>query len=258
MTRIRATRADFVLDVGSGHFPHSTADILVDRFIEDIEGEGHRGHKKLVRDRPLVCADVQALPFKDKSFSYVICNQVLEHVGDPVRALAELTRVGRRGFLSVPSEFEEFICPAAEHRWVFALRDGTLLIKPKQAKHRYGLDMYGGVFHHLHGQTDFRRLSLRRPNLFAVELEWENNISYRFFENDEPFYDYHDPRSIERLIQPVPADGLEHALKRWVRINLDLSQMYQLTRLRARLRHLLKTTLAKGGTRPHELSDSRR
>ncbi|MEU1278096.1 methyltransferase domain-containing protein [Streptomyces sp. NPDC005805] len=42
-------------------------------------------------------ADVHALPFPDDSFDVVHAHQVLQHVGDPVRALRELRRVCRPG-----------------------------------------------------------------------------------------------------------------------------------------------------------------
>lgn len=42
-------------------------------------------------------ADVHDLPFADDSFDLVHAHQVLQHVGDPVRALAEMRRVCRPG-----------------------------------------------------------------------------------------------------------------------------------------------------------------
>lgn len=50
-------------------------------------------------------ADLHRLPFQSASFDKVICNQVLEHVDDPVAVLGELARVLRQGgrlYLSVP------------------------------------------------------------------------------------------------------------------------------------------------------------
>jgi SAM-dependent methyltransferase len=45
--------------------------------------------------------DIQALPFADGSFSLVVHSETLEHVDDPVRALAECRRVlNRRGTLA--------------------------------------------------------------------------------------------------------------------------------------------------------------
>src|SRR6478736_4711669 len=42
-------------------------------------------------------ADVQALPFDDGAFDYVVCRHVLQAVADPARALAEIVRVLKPG-----------------------------------------------------------------------------------------------------------------------------------------------------------------
>jgi SAM-dependent methyltransferase len=51
----------------------------------------------LEADVPYIVGDVTALPFGDESFDAVTMYQVLEHVADPRRALAEAARVLRRG-----------------------------------------------------------------------------------------------------------------------------------------------------------------
>ena len=123
--RVRAHRSDLVLDVGSGGHPHPRADVLVEYFISDNR---HRNERGLVRDRPLVCADICSLPFSDDTFGYVVCNQVVEHIPDAPGALRELSRVGHRGFVAMPTEFLEFISPHNEHLWVFARNGETLLL----------------------------------------------------------------------------------------------------------------------------------
>jgi len=45
--------------------------------------------------------DLQALDLPDESISIVICNHVLEHVGDPDRALSEIARVLRPGGIAI-------------------------------------------------------------------------------------------------------------------------------------------------------------
>jgi SAM-dependent methyltransferase len=48
-------------------------------------------------------ADIEKLPFADKSFDYVVCCETLEHVVNPIHTLNELARVCRqRIFLTVP------------------------------------------------------------------------------------------------------------------------------------------------------------
>lgn len=49
--------------------------------------------------------DVTSLPFEDRSFDLVVCNEVLEHLPHPEMALSEIQRVTRRYcMLSVPHE----------------------------------------------------------------------------------------------------------------------------------------------------------
>jgi ubiquinone/menaquinone biosynthesis C-methylase UbiE len=49
--------------------------------------------------------DIYRLPYADESFDLVLCLEVLEHLSEPERALAELCRVARRDLVvSVPSE----------------------------------------------------------------------------------------------------------------------------------------------------------
>lgn len=50
-------------------------------------------------------ASVDHLPFADRSFNLVVCCEVLEHLRDPRRGLAEVARVARRAVLvSTPRE----------------------------------------------------------------------------------------------------------------------------------------------------------
>ena len=48
--------------------------------------------------------NILSLPFQEKSFDYVVSNQVLDHVeGDPQRAIDETLRVLRPGGLAIHS-----------------------------------------------------------------------------------------------------------------------------------------------------------
>lgn len=107
---------DRVLDIGSGDYPFPLATVLADRYLTPSE---HR-HGSIVRDgKPLVIADVAWLPFRDKAFDFVYCSHVLEHVDDPVRACAELMRVGKRGFIETPTMGKDVLFAWARemHKW---------------------------------------------------------------------------------------------------------------------------------------------
>ena len=70
----------------------------------------------------LTCGDVMALPFEDASFDVVHAHQVLQHLADPVGALAEMRRVTRPGGIvavrdAVYSAMTWFPEPAGMEQW---------------------------------------------------------------------------------------------------------------------------------------------
>ncbi len=82
---------DRVLEIGSGNRPRKRSNVLCDKFVAD-NTERSGGDNIVIDVRPFVVADGLALPFKDKSFDYVISSHILEHVDDPHGFVKELTR----------------------------------------------------------------------------------------------------------------------------------------------------------------------
>lgn len=54
-------------------------------------------------DHPVMLGDLEAMPFEDESFGTVLCTEVLEHVPNPDKALAEIRRVLRPGGILIGS-----------------------------------------------------------------------------------------------------------------------------------------------------------
>lgn len=82
------------LEIGCGDryydkfFPHKTS--------VDTDPDRH----------PDLIADAHHLPFADREFSVVICTEVLEHLSDPVQAIAEINRVlKQKGKLILSTRF---------------------------------------------------------------------------------------------------------------------------------------------------------
>ena len=96
-----------VLDIGGWGKPFPRADWVVDvkdyatRGVYGSEpGEERFGLKTWVqRD---ICA-AEPLPFEDEQFDFVVCSHTLEDVRDPVWVSSEINRVGRAGYIEVPS-----------------------------------------------------------------------------------------------------------------------------------------------------------
>lgn len=105
-----------LLDIGSGRgaflwpllhafpsLPVTCVDVL-DYRVADIQAVQRGGIERL----NALKADVIALPFADQSFDVVTMLEVLEHIPDTRRALAEVCRVARRFvILSVPSKEDD-------------------------------------------------------------------------------------------------------------------------------------------------------
>lgn len=107
---------DRVLDIGSGGSPSPCATVLFDRFLEPTR---HRDDNLVRGDKPLILGDIDSLPFRDRSFDFIYCSHVLEHVENPVGACAEIMRVGRRGFIETPTMGKDalFVWAKNRHKW---------------------------------------------------------------------------------------------------------------------------------------------
>src|SRR3989344_6715828 len=92
---------DLVLDLGSGDKPFWRADVIVDKYLED-DRQRSSGPVLLDKNKLFIKADVENLPFKDKVFDFVYCSHLLEHVENPVKAINEITRVAKKGYIEVP------------------------------------------------------------------------------------------------------------------------------------------------------------
>ena len=109
-------RSQRVLDIGSGGHPFPHATLLVERFLELSR---HRYDPLVTAGKPLILADIECLPFGDKSFDFVYCSHLLEHVDHPVKACSEIMRVGRRGYIETPTFGKDALFAWAKnmHKW---------------------------------------------------------------------------------------------------------------------------------------------
>lgn len=92
---MRTEEKELVLEIGSGISPVFTS---WDRVVySDVSASALKMLKKIHGRGQYVVADAMNLPFEDGMFSHVIASEVLEHLEDDRRALAEIARVTRPG-----------------------------------------------------------------------------------------------------------------------------------------------------------------
>lgn len=166
-------KTDLVLEIGSGNNPNPRSDILCDRYVHD--NSERAGEFDIVIDRPFIVADGYRLPFADKTFDYVICSHILEHMDDPKAFLAEVTRVGKAGYIEVPSAVSERVFGWDIHHWHCGRRGNTLVLQRKTEG-----EQFGGFFHRLIADTIwFRRFFEEHEDTWYVRLEWKGTILLR-------------------------------------------------------------------------------
>jgi len=100
---------DRILDVGAGEgiMTDYLARSLPDRHVEALEYEleGCEAHRKAFPHVTVTQGSIYELPWQDDSYEVLTAFEVLEHIDDPLRALAEMARVARRHIVvTVPYE----------------------------------------------------------------------------------------------------------------------------------------------------------
>lgn len=125
LDRIRLAPGDRILDLGCGQGRHALQAYVTDRVHAvglDMNpnrlSEARRQLEGLAQDDPerrlsFLVGDGMKLPFSDASFDKVICAEVLEHLHDYERVVAEVRRILRPGgvlAVSVPRFGPEWLC----------------------------------------------------------------------------------------------------------------------------------------------------
>ncbi len=175
--RIPVRRDDLVIDIGGGDQPHWRADVIVDRYPESDSGSQRFLGGSMRADRPVFAVDAGDLPFRTGSFDYAVCSHTLEHVPDPIAAIAEMCRVAKRGYVEVPDVSMAKIQDFPTHLWWCSLEGDTLVFR---AKSRRAFDQ---DIDRLMSETSMRegilRLANRNFDRCIIALRWEGEISVR-------------------------------------------------------------------------------
>lgn len=139
-----------VVDIGGWACPFNRADYVMDAepfdtrgYYRTFGGAPSQGGavERFSRDRWIVrdLCEHTPYPFADNSVDFVICSHTLEDVRDPLWVCAEMMRIGKAGYIEVPSREWE-TCRGHEsartaglshHRWLIDVAEArvTFLMK---------------------------------------------------------------------------------------------------------------------------------
>ncbi len=221
----RLSAGDVVLDIGGWARPFNRANYVIDQ--ESYETRGHYGlpaqggQREHFSSATWIRRDLctrEPYPFADKSIDFVICSHTLEDLRDPLWVCSEIVRIGRAGYLEVPSRIAESsrgIEPGqvgwSHHRWLI---DFIPAAGAAPAAARFMMK-----YHKIHSHW---RLSL--PPRFLRRLPPEGHVQWLFWDDTFQFSEtiVHGAPNIEaelarfvERVRPYPRARL--AADRWLR-----------------------------------------
>jgi hypothetical protein len=175
---------DVVLDIGGWARPFNRANYVLD--AEPYETRGFYGPSRPAQggrveyftkeswfQRDICHKD--PFPFSDKEIDFIVCSHTLEDIRDPLWVCSEMIRVGKAGYIEVPSRLAESsrgVEPGqvgwSHHRWLIDIDDSSLRFLMK-----YHLI-------HSHWRFSFPRRFLRSvPEERTVSwLFWQDSFKY--------------------------------------------------------------------------------
>ncbi len=202
-----------VLEVGGGHNPHKRSNVIVDKFIDS---NYHRsGDVKVLKNQKFIHADGENLPFKDKEFDFVICNQVLEHVENPEKFLNEQARVSKGGYIEVPSLIGEYLHPKESHKWLILEMDSKLILVDKEKVGFKPTHDLGDVFLHYMPKNSigYKIMQYTHGNIQTIRYEWEDNIEFIVNPTEEKYLKYFQNKwTLEEIQNFLPKRSLSGEL----------------------------------------------
>jgi len=166
-----------VLDIGSGGDPFPSSTVLAERYLQPV----FRAESLVTDSKPLVVADIHALPFPAKSFDFVYSAHVLEVIEDPIRASKEIMRVGKRGYIETPTQGKDVLFAWARNlqKWHVVAIASNLCF-----------------FEYSNRQLQGINSDVWRQLIFS---EWEHPLQDAFWSNQDVFnvmFQWHDRFSV--------------------------------------------------------------
>ena len=158
----------------SPHFNSSNSDLVIAEYdankyattVSDILDLSNH-----YKDKSFVKITEKKLPFKDKEFDFVIASHVVEHVEDISYFLNELSRVGKRGYIEVPTRLEDNLVfeNKKDHIWHLVFDDVNNQINISKKQQYFEPVLTVGSIKKF---NEYFRESL------VIELSWEDSIQF--------------------------------------------------------------------------------
>ena len=141
-------------------------------------------HSKSYPGRKFIQWDVnKKTPFKDKEFDFVISCHIAEHIINPQEFCKELTRIGKKGYIEVPTPlFDNLVSginqPPLGHKWWVTLDDpNETIIFVKRIN----------IIENTVEIPEYNKLRPFFKESCVTEIYWEDNVDMKY---GNPIFDY--------------------------------------------------------------------
>lgn len=183
-------RKALVVDIGSGDKPFWRADVFVDDLsLGDVQ---RASESSTIHDMGyFVNANVNQLPFSDKAFDFSFCSHLLEHVTDPEKAIKEITRVSKAGYIEIPNGIIESVQPFISHIWFVYINRKKLIFVRKSVRMNDILTNNENKF--------FTEINKAKEPF--IRLYWKNRIEYEVIDDLDEGEKYYSPSKLPKKIK---------------------------------------------------------
>jgi len=182
---------DIVLDIGGWAQPFNRANYVLD--IMPYETRGFFGNlgpeKEFFSKTTWIRHDISSktpLPFGDKEIDFVICSHTLEDIRDPVHLCSEIIRIGKKGYIEVPSRIVESTKGLEGKKYVGYYHHRWLVdIGPSELTFRFKTQLLNKSWQY------------RVPKSYLKKVPPDLQVSWMFWED---FFDYKEIIQISELL----------------------------------------------------------
>ena len=187
-----------VIDLASSNAGWKYADTFT-----DVNDHSEYYKKKYDGKKKFIQCNVEKTNFKDKEFDFVIASHILEHVDNPFDFCKELTRIGKRGYIEVPTPLWDNLVDGPHyvkygHKWWITFDDDeSKIIVNKKINI---VDKFLSIKEHNQHMAWFR-------DSIITQLYWEDNIS---IEKGSGIYNYNDNRNINFVFDSNKIEDWNH------------------------------------------------
>jgi SAM-dependent methyltransferase len=168
----RTSISDYlIIDIGSGAKPLKEATVLCDKFLFS---NTYRGGREIVTsNKPLIVADVEALPFRKKAFDFAYCSGVIEYAKEPKRAMEEIKRISRSGYICTLSViFPNWYKPSTQVFSAYSKNEEVVFIPVPKLSEKMTNDKRNIVIRYF--DSIFGMLT----GIYVSEIFWGNGMEF--------------------------------------------------------------------------------